>query len=230
MHRSRFRSDRRAPALPSKPRVKTLYFVRHGRTEWNAAGRMQGQLDSSLDELGRRQAEVHGRLLADVGIEAIYASPLARARETVEIVRRFVDLSPRFDDRIMEWNCGEWSGQLRAEVAERWPEEWAALAADPYRYRGPGCENYPDMTARVAPFVEAVVADPAQSIAVISHGMIGRVMVGLLMCFDERDMIGFRQPNDVIYRVRLLGTGETASPCLDRYVAGEGPLEGVVER
>jgi broad specificity phosphatase PhoE len=193
---------------------------------------MQGQANSDLDATGRSQAEEHGRLLAALDIEAIFASPLDRARQTAEIVRRHVDLDVRFDERIMEWDCGDWSGHLRVNVRQRWPVEWAALEADPYHYRGPRCENYPDMIARTRPFVDELLAHPARRIAVISHGMIGRVMVGLLMNFDEPAMLGFRQPNDVVYRVRLPGPGALApvEPILDRFVAGTGPITGVVER
>lgn len=191
---------------------------------------MQGQADSALDATGRRQAEEHGRLLAALEIETIFASPLARARQTAGIVRRYLDLDVSFDDRIMEWDCGDWSGHLRTDVRQRWPGEWAALEADPYHYRGPRCENYPDMIARTRPFVEELLAHPACRIAVISHGMIGRVMVGQLMGFDESEMLGFRQPNDVVYRVRLPDADGPAEPVLDRFVAGTGPLPGVVER
>ena len=83
--------------------AKTIYFVRHGETQWNASARMQGQKNSDLNDVGRAQADVHGRFLSDLGIDAIYASPLERARQTVEIVRRHVDLEPQFDARIMEW-------------------------------------------------------------------------------------------------------------------------------
>ena len=209
--------------------TKTIYFVRHGQTEWNASGRMQGQKNSDLNEVGRKQAEVHGRLLAALGIEAMYASPLDRARQTAEIVRRYVDREIRFDDRIMEWDCGDWSGHLRARVRTRWPEQWAALVADPFHYRGPGCENYPDMIARTQPFVDELVANPASAIAVISHGLIGRVMVGMLMGYSETEMLGFRQPNDVIYRVQLPGTAVSRiRPRLHRFEDGTGPLDGIV--
>jgi broad specificity phosphatase PhoE len=213
---------------PSAIDAKTIYFVRHGQTEWNAAARMQGQQDSDLNDVGRRQAEEHGRLLARLGVDALYVSPLNRARQTLAIVQRFVALDARADDRIKEWNCGLWSGQFRAEVRKRWPHEWAALEADPYHYRGPGCENYPDMIARSRPFVEELLASPERRIAVISHGMIGRVMVGTLMGFDESAMLDFRQPNDVIYRVRLHAEGGSAR--LDHYNSGIGPIDGLVPR
>lgn len=213
---------------PSAIDAKTICFVRHGQTEWNAAARMQGQHDSDLNDIGRRQAEDHGRLLARIGVDALYVSPLNRARQTLAIVQRFVALEAAVDQRIMEWNCGLWSGQLRADVRKRWPKEWAALEADPYHYRGPGCENYPDMIARSESFIDELLASEARHIAVISHGMIGRVMVGTLMGFDESAMLAFKQPNDVVYRVRLPAAG--GSPLLDRFESGRGPFEGFVPR
>lgn len=213
---------------PSVIDAKIIYFVRHGQTEWNAAARMQGQRDSDLNDIGRRQAEDHGRLLARIGVDALYVSPLNRARQTLAIIQRSVALEAQVDARIMEWDCGLWSGLLRSDVRKRWPREWAALEADPFHYRGPGCENYPDMIARSQPFVEDLLASDAHRIAVISHGMIGRVMVGTLMGFGESGMLAFKQPNDVIYRVRLPAAG--GAPLLDRYEAGNGPMDGVVPR
>jgi probable phosphoglycerate mutase len=190
---------------------------------------MQGQKNSKLNAIGRSQAEAHGRLLASVGVDRLYCSPLERARQTAAIVRRFVDLEPACDDRIMEWDCGDWSGELRAEVKTRWPTEWTALEADPYHYRGPGCENYPDMIGRARPFVDELLASPDDRIGVISHGMIGRVMVGILMGFGEREMLEFRQPNDIVYRVRLPAPGGGV-PVLDHFKAGRGPFAGVLPR
>ena len=190
---------------------------------------MQGQRNSNLNEIGRRQAEGHGRLLATLGIDAVHVSPLDRAMQTAAIVRRFVPLEARVDARIMEWDCGLWSGQLRADVRLRWAREWAALESDPYHYRGPGCENYPDMIARSRPFLDELLASDDRRIAVISHGMIGRIMVGILMDFDEATMIGFKQPNDVVYRVRLSAEGR-GERVLDHFVSGAGPHAGIVPR
>jgi len=206
--------------------MRTFFFVRHGESEWNAASRMQGQLESDLSELGRRQSDVNGRLLATRGVEALYASPLSRARQSAEIIASHVNLPILCDDRLKEWNCGDWSGHYYDDVKSRWREQWAALQAEPYHYRGPNCENYPDMIARVAPFLEALRGHPARTLAVVSHGIIGRVMISTLLALDERGTLGFRQPNDVVYRVTF--AAQRAS--VDHFIGGEGPFEGVVAR
>lgn len=98
----------------------------------------------------------------------------------------------------MEWDCGEWSGHLYAEVAEKWPEEWQALQADKFNYRGPACENYPDMIARAAPLLEAIVQGAPARVAIVSHGMIGKAMISHLMSLDPVTTLAIHQSNDVI--------------------------------
>jgi len=202
--------------------LKRLYFVRHGQTEWNAIHRMQGQWNSDLNELGRKQADVNGKLLATFNIDAMFASPLDRTRQTADIINQYLDVPLTHDDRIMEWNCGDWSGHLYEEVKVKWSQEWAALEADRFNYRGPNCENYPDMIQRTTPFLEELKQHGKTNIAVVSHGMIGRVMVSLLMGLDEVEMLSFSQPNDVVYRVTLAQDQTLVA----HFVGGEGPIEG----
>jgi len=187
---------------------------------------MQGQLESDLTERGREQTEVNARVLANLGIEALYSSPLARARQSAAIINRQLNLPISYDVRIKEWDCGDWSGELYGDVQARWAEEWAAYQADPFYYRGPNCENYPDMIERVRPFLDELLGQTVQTVAVVSHGMIGRVMVSTLLGYDERSTLSFRQPNDVVYRVSL----GNDRPAVDHYAAGTGPLPGVVPR
>ena len=203
--------------------MRQLFFVRHGQTEWNAIARMQGQWNSDLSDLGRAQAEVNGRLLAGLEIQTLFASPLDRTRQTAEIVNRHLEVPVEFDDRLKEWDCGDWSGHMYADVKTRWAKEWAALEADRFHYRGPNCENYPDMIRRSTPFLDEIRAHPARNIAIVSHGMIGRVMVATLLGYDEARTLSFHQRNDVVFRVTL----RDDLVAVDHYVDGEGPFEGV---
>ena len=203
--------------------MRQLFFVRHGQTQWNAIARMQGQWNSDLSDLGRAQAEVNGRLLAGLQIQTLFASPLDRTRQTAEIVNRHLQVPIEYDDRLKEWDCGDWSGQMYADVKTRWAKEWAALEADRFHYRGPNCENYPDMIRRSTPFLDEIRAHPARNIAIVSHGMIGRVMVATLLGYDEAQTLSFHQGNDVVFRVTL----RDDLVAVDHYVDGEGPFEGV---
>lgn len=206
--------------------MKTIYFVRHGQTEWNAIQRMQGRWNSDLDDVGRQQADENGRLLEGLGVEVILSSTLDRARQTAEIIGRYVSAPVTYDERIVEWDCGDWSGHLRSEVRERWAEEYAALLADPFHYRGPSCENYPDMFERARPFVSELHRSEAGIIAVVSHGMIGKVMVAILLGLDEEETLAIHQPNDVVFGVTLGPEGAD----VHHYQGGAGPFPGLAER
>jgi len=202
--------------------LRQLYFVRHGQTEWNAIHRMQGQWNSDLNQLGRDQADVNGKLLANSGIEAMFASPLDRTRQTADIINQHLAIPVSYDDRIMEWDCGDWSGHLYADVKIRWAKEWSSREADPFNYRGPNCENYPDMIERASKFLADLEQHAAMNIAVVSHGMIGKVMVSLLMGYGETAMLALSQPNDVIYRVTL----DQGQANVSHFVCGDGPFAG----
>jgi probable phosphoglycerate mutase len=97
--------------------VTTLLLVRHGETDWNAEGRLQGHTDRPLNDFGRRQAAQLAEELAGDGIAAVYASDLARARETAEIVAARLGLPVRLDPDLREKNWGTWEGLTPAERA-----------------------------------------------------------------------------------------------------------------
>ena len=111
-----------------KPGV-TLYFVRHGETDWNAAARYQGQVDIPLNDKGREQARQNGltlkaKLPAPASLDFI-ASPLGRTRETMAIIRAAIGLPAdgvRYDERLREMNYGHWEGQLAADLPKTDPE------------------------------------------------------------------------------------------------------------
>lgn len=203
--------------------MKEFYFVRHGQTEWNAIRRMQGQWNSDLNDLGRQQADINGRFLAGLNIEHIVASPLDRTRQTAEIINKHLDVSLEFDDRIKEWDCGDWSGEMWDEVAEKWPIEFSEWQANRFHYRGPNCENYPDMIERAHPFLEEIINIEHKKVAIVSHGIIGRIMVSVLLGHTEEEMFQFSQSNDTIFHLVQVGEGFHTQ----HFVSGDGPYPGL---
>ncbi len=206
--------------------MQELYFVRHGQTKWNAIRRMQGLWNSDLNELGRRQAVVNGKFLVPMGIEHMVASPLDRTRQTATIIGEYLGVSFEVDDRIKEWHCGDWSGEMWDEVPNKWPQEFAAWQADQFNYRGPGTENYPDMIDRAKPFLDEILATKFNKIAIVSHGMIGRVMVGTLLSMSPQEMFSFSQSNDTVFHLTQRESGFVAQ----HYIGGEGPYGGLPAR
>src|SRR6476659_10216608 len=94
--------------------MATLILVRHGETDWNAAGRLQGHTDRPLNDYGRTQAKRLAEQLAGDGIAAIYASDLSRARETAESL----GLPVLVDPDLREKNWGSWEGLTSDERLE----------------------------------------------------------------------------------------------------------------
>ena len=133
------------PALP----VPRLVLWRHGRTEWNAAGRFQGQLDPPLDDVGRRQARRAAPHLAAPLPEGtlVVSSDLGRAAETAVALTDVLGVPLRLDARLREVGMGSWEGLTRQEVAERHPGQYADwLAGRPIP--GRGGEDAADVPAR----------------------------------------------------------------------------------
>ncbi|HKN64431.1 MAG TPA: histidine phosphatase family protein [Gaiellaceae bacterium] len=95
--------------------MTTLLLVRHGETDWNADGRLQGHTNRQLSDYGRRQAQKLAEELAGDEIEAIYSSDLARARETAEIVGERLGLAVELDPDLREKNWGTWEGLTSVE-------------------------------------------------------------------------------------------------------------------
>ena len=163
------------------PPVRRLLVWRHGRTEWNASGRFQGQLDPPLDDEGRAQAaRTAPYLAATLRAEdtVLVSSDLQRALGTAGALAPLLRLPVRVDERLREHHLGSWEGLTRDEVAERHPgqyEDW--LSGRPVPGRGG------ETQAAVAARALAAVADlaPASTAVLVTHGgTAGRLVEALL--------------------------------------------------
>lgn len=147
-----------------------LYCVRHGESLYNAEGRVQGRADVSLSELGHRQAAAVGQALAGEGLEAIYASPLARARETAKYVSDATGLPVELDDDLMEIHVGLFQELLWMQIAEVHPEAaWRWHSRDP-DYRIPGGESRRDLMLRGQRALERIRDRGHRRVAIVAHG------------------------------------------------------------
>ena len=188
----------------------TLYFVRHGETDWNRAQRYQGQRDIPLNAIGRAQATGNGRILAAVlGAQAAaidyVASPLLRARETMQLMRAELDLPPqgyRTDDRLREIHYGHWEGELWNELPATDPQGFAAREADKWGWRPTGGESYRELSERVAGWL----GDVAHDAVVAAHGGVMRVLRGLNLGLAPEEIFRLDVPQD---KVLVIEAGRT---------------------
>jgi broad specificity phosphatase PhoE len=197
------------PANPGALRADvTIYFIRHGETDWNAAARYQGQADIPINEKGRAQAKRNGetlRQLLPAIVEADFvASPLTRARETMRIVRTALGLTPdhfQVDERLTEAHYGDWQGTLLADLPSFDAAGIAARTADPFHWRPQGGESYEDLMARAVPWLSAIARDTV----VVSHGGVSRVLRGHILDLDVAMVPRLDVPQDRILVLRRDG-------------------------
>jgi len=149
-----------------------LYLLRHGQTEWNAAGRFQGHKNSDLTKLGRGHAATQGRLLKPVFQQYpdidIHASPLGRVSETASIALTDHGGKPVLSDDLKEVTVGDWEGIPKHEIESGWPELFnACQTSTELSLLAPNGENYDDMHERCHRFLNSLTG-PA---VVFSHGI-----------------------------------------------------------
>ncbi len=145
--------------------------VRHGETDWNAAARMQGQIDIPLNERGRDQARRVGLALRDETLAAVYSSDLSRAEHTAAAIAAEVGVPVQRDEGLRERHFGIFEGLTVDEVRRRWPldcERWQRRDA---RFGPEGGEVLADFHARcVDTVMRLCAAHPGEAIAVVAHG------------------------------------------------------------
>ena len=162
-----------------------LHLVRHGRSVWNAAGRIQGQIDIELDEIGLQQAQCIADRLAHEPIAAIYSSPLLRAIATAHAIAGRFNLPVTPDARLMEYNFGVISGMTWDEVAETHPDLANRWLEDPWAVPVGGSEGRVKFAARVMSVMQDICArHPAEHVAVVAHGGTFGVYLAAMLGLD----------------------------------------------
>ena len=171
-----------------------IWFLRHGETTWNAARRIQGQLDTPLSDLGRAHAADQARILAPVlatGPDLI-ASPLSRASDTARIAlggRAF-----RTDPALMEIHAGDWQGRFYDDLLAERPDLDGLSALEIFA-DAPGGEGIAAFRARVA----GVLAGLRRPTVIVAHGLWGQVLRGLVRCLPEDHVNRLDNLQGVVY-------------------------------
>jgi 2,3-bisphosphoglycerate-dependent phosphoglycerate mutase len=149
--------------------VTTILIARHGETDWNREHRFQGHADPPLNELGRAQARELAETLAGSEVTAVYASPLARARETAEIVAEVLGLPVETRTALREVDVGSWQGLTRGEVEQRYPKGFRRWLD--FGHGWEDGETYDDLGRRVvADLLELAGRHAGERILVVTHG------------------------------------------------------------
>jgi broad specificity phosphatase PhoE len=165
----------------------TVYYIRHGETDWNVEGRLQGGIDTALNELGLKQAARaggilaglfarHGHAASDLGF---VASPLQRARHTMDLVRGELKLPPggyAIDDRLREIGYGQWEGSTLPEMQVQDPDLYAKRQTEKWTVSPPGGESYVEVQARMQDWYASLRGDTVA----VAHGGTARALMVVL--------------------------------------------------
>ena len=183
-----------------------LFYIRHGETEWNQQGRLQGQHDSDLTASGLAQAvhcadilrELMTRDGRDVAALDFVASPLGRARVTMELLRKTLGLDPNaygLDARLAELSFGRWEGLAYPELLAHESDVLATRERDKWNFVPPGGESYADLRVRLTAWHATVARDSV----VVAHGGTARALVALRGIVEPEKAATFSIDQGVVY-------------------------------
>jgi broad specificity phosphatase PhoE len=186
--------------------MPVLYYVRHGETDFNRQGRLQGRRDIPLNAHGRRQAAECGVLLRDLFARdhrqaqdlKYVSSPLKRARETMEILRATLSLQVRdyeIDARLIEIAYGEWEGLTLQEIEMRNASVLSARERDKWDFAPPGGESYRELADRIGSWYKSLTADTV----VAAHGGGVRALMAISNIVSEEQATHAQIAQGVVY-------------------------------
>ena len=190
--------------------MKTIYFVRHGETNWNKEGRYQGITDIPLNEKGLAQAVACRDALANVHFDRIISSDLSRALVTAETIRgdRHIDIVTT--SGLREVNFGDWETLTIDEIEEKWPGQIFEMYRRPEKIQLPNGESFEEVGERawavLQAFIEAVEED--ETILVTCHRGTIRTLICKLLHLPVSYSWNFSQGNTGINRIFYNGMGE----------------------
>lgn len=184
-----------------------VYLVRHGETEGNAKRWFQGATDVPLNERGLEQARRLGAFLKDIRLDAIYASPLVRAKTTAEAVAAPHGMEPILCPELREISFGVWECHTYEEITTKWPGEMEAFYASNGTLRARGGESFLEVRDRVTKKTKEILAShkDGDSIMIVSHGAAIRCLLFGLLELDFQKLWCFQQYNTALTVLEYYG-------------------------
>ena len=178
-----------------------VLVARHGETEWNRVGRRQGQLDSPLTDSGHEQASLIVSTVALAPIDAIFSSPLGRARTTARVIAVALCRELVVVDELAEVHHGAFAGLTNAEIEERFPGELDRRSRDKYRWRFPNGESYKQAGQRAAVALQRIEVAGSRKPLLITHEMITRMLLKVLLQLEPDAALALSLPYGVVMAV-----------------------------
>lgn len=176
-----------------------IFLIRHGETEWNKLGRLQGNSDVSLSPEGIRQAQLMAAYVPFNHIDAVYASDLQRASDTAKILAAKFNLPVTTMPGLRETNFGDWEGRVISGLLEELPEDFGNFFIKPDKVKPPNGETFLECQARVENAMDEIIAEhDGQRIIVVCHGAAIRLLICAALEIRIRKMWAIHQFNTAL--------------------------------
>lgn len=170
-----------------------LYITRHGETQWNVEGRMQGWKNSELTLKGIRNAEALGKRLESADMRVIYSSSSQRAVHTAELIRGNRKIDIITDENLREINLGDWEGMAKDEFSESDKEGLEIFWNRPHQYKAVSGEDFYQVRARIEAVLNKIISENKDcSILIVSHAVIVKTIMSIFKGIPIEDL--WKQP------------------------------------
>jgi broad specificity phosphatase PhoE len=190
----------------TRHRKTTFYLMRHAPTEWNAAGRIQGQADSPLTEKGTRWADGWGPQLADLALQRVLSSDTGRALATARRINQTLNLPLNHDPRLREQDWGAWTGCSIADIRTRHRARFRQEEARGWSFCPPGGESHLDVLSRGRKaLLKAGRRWPRQRLLVVTHEGLMKCLVYHLAILQSCGQPVERMAPYCLHRLSLRG-------------------------
>jgi broad specificity phosphatase PhoE len=181
-----------------------LVLCRHGETDYNAQKRLQGWLETPINENGKKQAHAVSEAIKNEDFYAAFCSPQKRCRMTAEIIlKNHPGLRVEYRDELKEVNVGIYSGMNHSEIEKKFPGKWAERVDSKYDFFHENGESYKSVDeSRVKSFLNELQEKySSRKILIITHQGLGDLIIGSMLGFSGQEKLGISIPNDCIYFV-----------------------------
>lgn len=158
-----------------------IYLTRHGETEWNKEGRMQGWKNSDLANSGVEGAKKLGYRLRDIDFDHIYCSPLGRTIDTAKHVRQDKDTEIVLIDSLKEMGFGKWEGMKHDDIKELYPTEFFNFWNMPHLYKPVEGESFEDLFTRVKSVLDEIIYNSkGENVLIVSHAVVIKAIYAII--------------------------------------------------
>lgn len=166
-----------------------IYITRHGETEWNKEGRMQGWKNSNLTEDGIKNAKKLGERLKHVDFDCIYCSPLGRAVDTAKYIRQDKDTKIVLIDSLKEMGFGKWEGMEQDTINELYPIEYFNFWNKPHLYSPIEGESFDELFKRIKDVLNQIISNSSlENVLIVSHAVAIKAIYAIIKNYPLEEL------------------------------------------